>query len=422
MRTLIIVATALAGGTAATSCTNYCRGQTCAYFDGLLTCGELSQLGCECDGCCSLATPPAPAPPRAPPAAPPLDCPCLTSFDGTGVTVNGSSLLVNISGVAAWYPSTYGLSNCSAHDVGLPPSCSNASNAETSVADSPGWCFQSWCFVSPARCNRESALSALAGSANLSFSYAACSAYAFEYDTSGRPPVLPAPSPPLPPPRLPPPLQPPLPPDGSFSVVDVSGFISTDRKYIGAAAATNGLVVFGPFNADGVGVFDPDSLEFSTVDITSSFSATTGFKYDGATATRNGLVMFAPFFSRNVGVFNALNRTFSAIPVPNPGFQALYSGATTADDGLVYFAPRWSRAIGIVDPESLSYSEFSIEGAVPHTERFNGAASSHGLIIFAPYTANSIGIFDPAAQSFSTVDISDTLSIRAKYHGAYPRE
>ena len=42
-----------------------------------------------------------------------------------------------------------------------------------------------------------------------------------------------------------------------FALVDISSTISTDNKFYGAAAASNGKVIFAPLNADGVGVFDP---------------------------------------------------------------------------------------------------------------------------------------------------------------------
>jgi hypothetical protein len=44
--------------------------------------------------------------------------------------------------------------------------------------------------------------------------------------------------------------------DFDFTLVDISSTISYDWKFSGAAAASNGKVVLGPRNADGVGVFE----------------------------------------------------------------------------------------------------------------------------------------------------------------------
>ena len=44
-------------------------------------------------------------------------------------------------------------------------------------------------------------------------------------------------------------------PADDFALVDISSTISTDFKFSGAATASNGKIIFAPYNADGVGVF-----------------------------------------------------------------------------------------------------------------------------------------------------------------------
>jgi len=56
----------------------------------------------------------------------------------------------------------------------------------------------------------------------------------------------------------------------AFTLVDISSTISGTGKFRGAAAASNGKVIFAPCNADGVGVFDPNAPPdeaFTPVDI-----------------------------------------------------------------------------------------------------------------------------------------------------------
>ena len=55
--------------------------------------------------------------------------------------------------------------------------------------------------------------------------------------------------PPFPPP---PPPSPPSSPADDFALVNISSTISTDLKFLGAATASNGKIVFAPANADGV--------------------------------------------------------------------------------------------------------------------------------------------------------------------------
>ena len=92
------------------------------------------------------------------------------------------------------------------------------------------------------------------------------------------------------------------PTDNSFELVDISSTISANAKFRGAAAASNGMIIFEPWNADGVGVFDPTDNSFELVDISSTVSANNKFR--GAAAASNGKIIFAPWDADGVGVFD----------------------------------------------------------------------------------------------------------------------
>lgn len=141
------------------------------------------------------ASPPSPlAPPPSPPVAPPsapLDCPCRETYPA-GVTLNGTNLEVQIDGQAYPYPRDYGLKNCSAHDLRLPPSCSNASADDSGPTGNPQWCTSVWCFVDPNACNVETQMSThLLGGSQLHFSYHACGSTEPLRDSKPPPPPLP---------------------------------------------------------------------------------------------------------------------------------------------------------------------------------------------------------------------------------------
>ena len=106
--------------------------------------------------------------PPSPP--PPVNCPCLTSYPSSISLMESGELGVVIAGTQYGYPSSYGLSSCTAHDRGLQPSCTNASLSSAS----PGWCFQHWCFVDPSQCNVMSEASTYTSDADLQYSYEAC--------------------------------------------------------------------------------------------------------------------------------------------------------------------------------------------------------------------------------------------------------
>ena len=85
----------------------------------------------------------------------------------------------------------------------------------------------------------------------------------------------------------------------SLVMVDISATVTTGAKYAGAAPAGDGRVVFAPFNANGVGVFDPTDDSFSLVDI----SVTGASKFAGAAPAGDGRVVFAPHHANGLGVF-----------------------------------------------------------------------------------------------------------------------
>ena len=160
-----------------------------------------------------LPTPP--KPPATPPASPPIACPCLTEFPAE---VQGTANLVNatIQGITYSYPASYGLDNCSAHDVLLPPFCNVTTTNDTfAPLHNPFSCSNAWCFVDTTQCNVQTEETMILG-VNMSYSYAACEPRnIFNEFWRFIQPRPPPPSPPLPsspPPPSPPPAAPPLPP------------------------------------------------------------------------------------------------------------------------------------------------------------------------------------------------------------------
>ena len=105
------------------------------------------------------------------------------------------------------------------------------------------------------------------------------------------------------------------------STVDLGGLSSfvVTHKFMGGASASNGKVVFAPYAANGVGVFDPNDNSFVLVDI-SAPSATvklgglSGFtgpaKFGAAAAASSGKVIFAPSNAEAVGVFDLSDNSF----------------------------------------------------------------------------------------------------------------
>jgi len=175
--------------------------------------------------------------------------------------------------------------------------------------------------------------------------------------------------------------------------------------------ASNGLAILAPWYANCIGVFNPSTNSFNCVDI----SARVGFavvKFGGATTTSSGLVVFTPHGGGCVGTFNPVTSVFNCIDVT---FDGSFRGATMASNGLVIFAPHKSDCVGVFDPATNAFSCVDITATTslypyPHdgAKFLGGTTASNGLIIFAPHGIDCIGVFDPATNGFSCVDITTT--------------
>ena len=77
--------------------------------------------------------------------------------------------------------------------------------------------------------------------------------------------------------------------------------MSDDWKFYLAAPAANGKIIFAPYSADSVGIFDPADDSFQLVDISVQLSGDR--KFFGAAPAANGKIVFAPFSADSVGIF-----------------------------------------------------------------------------------------------------------------------
>ena len=138
-------------------------------------------------------------------------CPCIDSHDGHGIHRVGDTI-VTIEG--QFYPNTYGLSGCAPFDQNLPTVCDGSDRRVRQE-----WCRNSWCYVSPSKCDLAIRQGYILGSTTLYYSEATCAHYN-QLATTPWPPWPPAPpwpsdppAPPAPPPCPPaPPAPPPVPP------------------------------------------------------------------------------------------------------------------------------------------------------------------------------------------------------------------
>ena len=208
----------------------------------------------------------------------------------------------------------------------------------------------------------------------------------------------------------------------AFSCHSIS--VATQYPYnrFSGGTASNGLAILAPWYANCVGVFNPSTNSFSCVDISGRVTGLA--KFAGAVTTASGLVVFAPHGADCVGTFNPVTSDFNCIDVSVDGN---FVGATMASNGLAIFIPRTADCVGVFDPATNAFSCVDITATTSlyptpydNAKFHRGATANNGLIIFAPHGIDCIGVFDPATNGFSCVSITTQVweDPRRKFDGA----
>ena len=199
--------------------------------------------------------------------------------------------------------------------------------------------------------------------------------------------------------------------DRTFSLFDISATINAasepdavTAKFSGAATAGNGLVVFSPFGAAGIGVFDPTAASFTYHDVSATVTDASLWRFGGASAAADGTVVLAPYNADGVGVFDATTGVFNYHDISatiDTNFK--FFSAATASNGLVVFAPYTnSNGVGVFDPATATFSLYDISATLSGNSLFRGAAATgDGRVVFAPHAARGVGVFDAVDKSFS---------------------
>lgn len=145
----------------------------------------------------------------------------------------------------------------------------------------------------------------------------------------------------------------------TFTLVNITVANVGNEKFHGAALAGDGRVVFAPRDANGVGVFDPrDGADtFVLIDISDTYEGpAAGVKYMGAATASDGRVVFAPYYATGVRVFDPVHDTFTSVPIASKmsptGTPSIhqFNSAATMSDGRVVFGPRHANGVGVFRP------------------------------------------------------------------------
>ena len=135
----------------------------------------------------------------------------------------------------------------------------------------------------------------------------------------------------------------------------------------------NGLIYFVPLNADNIGVLNPSSSSFTTIDISNTISL--DYKYAGGVLGPNGLIYFVPHYADNIGVLNPSSSSFTTIDISNTiSSDGKYHGGVLGPHGLIYFVPYGANNIGKLHLGNTQ-PEYEVAGGVP--EAWSSLLSPH---------------------------------------------
>ena len=203
------------------------------------------------------------------------------------------------------------------------------------------------------------------------------------------------------------------PSSSTFTTIDISNTISIGGKYYGGVLGPNGLIYFVPANARNIGVLNPASSSFTTIDISKSVSG--NWKYVGGVVGPNGLIYFIPYNANKIGVLYPNSSSFTTI---DKFISASYFGGVLGPNGLIYLVPGESKSIGVLNPVSSTFTTIDIDSRDRSVSKYvGGVLGPNGLIYFVPFKADNIGVLNPASSSFTTIDISNFISLKRKYAG-----
>jgi hypothetical protein len=166
--------------------------------------------------------------------------------------------------------------------------------------------------------------------------------------------------------------------------------------YFGGVLLPDGRVVFVPYNATSIGIYNPTTNTFSTTGTTPGIEA-----YIGGLLLPDGRVVFVPTNATSIGIYNPTTNTFSTTGT-TPGSVAYYGGVLLPD-GRVVFVPCVATTIGIFNPSTNAYS--TIAGAPGNYAYAGGVLLPDGRVVFVPLNVSTIGIFNPSTNAYSTIAI-----------------
>jgi hypothetical protein len=218
--------------------------------------------------------------------------------------------------------------------------------------------------------------------------------------------------------------------------------------YVGSVSLPDGRILFAPYNAATVGIFNPFTNKFSAVTPT-NFSGIVAPRFYGGVAVPSGNVVFIPYTSSNIGSYNPTTGVYAnvfkhniATPafeggvldgqsnvtmVPSTGHSNIcayngvgggtfanmvstgtllgFSGAVLLPTGNIMCIPDGGSNIVQYSPTLLMYSNSTVGSAGGFV---GGVLTPNGNVICIPSTNSNVVVVNPSGDppyAFSNIEV-----------------
>jgi hypothetical protein len=169
--------------------------------------------------------------------------------------------------------------------------------------------------------------------------------------------------------------------------------------YVGSVSLPDGRILFVPYSATTVGLFNPFTNQFSAVTPT-NFSGIAALSFYGGVAVPSGNVIFIPFTSSNIGTYNPTTGVYANVFKHNIPTSA-FAGGVLDGQSNVTMVPSTGHS-NICAYNGVGGGTFANMVSTGTTLGFSGAVLlPTGNIMCIPSGTSNIVQYSPTARTYS---------------------
>ena len=172
-----------------------------------------------------------------------------------------------------------------------------------------------------------------------------------------------------------------------------SGIHPGRGKPRGAVLGPDGLIYFVPYDCDAdcsIKVLDPATQTLDFIDIP------VGARYWGGVLGPDGNIYLVPHDADNIGVLDPFTRNFTTIDILEGDQHAdepwKFAGGVLGPDGYIYLAPFSSNVVQVLDPVTQNLAKIDASFVRSHGQKYaGGVLGPNNKVYFVPYWAWDLG-------------------------------